>query len=427
MNKYKDLEIFGFSGKIGVGKNFVIEKVFLPMLSVKQTVVLAFADHFKVDVVAKDKIPYENAFHDKTEDSRVKLQHRGTEEGRYIYGENIWVDVIDAWVQTHYERGIRRIVITDVRFLNEIEYIKKMGGTIIRINAEDRNNTKLLQESMGDMSVYNKLKTHISETGLDNYTDFDYVIDNNITNLNFFNDVRDIVVDINENNKLETVVFCDLDDTICHCYTYYIEVLNDVIKYISNNILDGEVEYFISSFKEVLFFLERDSATHYIHKTRYANSMVLAFENFIYLLKSNVDINKMKTDIYNIGMSIFNYKYEEIGNAVSIIREIGNKHKVVFVTVGTREEQIKKMSQLKLADFDIEIFDHKDEFVFRNLCDKYRAHKYWAIGDSMPREISAAIKLDFNLIYHIDKNIKKPIKISDNLIKINHISDILNF
>ena len=425
MNKYKDLEIFGFSGKIGVGKNFVIEKVFLPMLSVKQTVVLAFADHFKVDVVAKDKIPYENAFHDKTEDSRVKLQHRGTEEGRYIYGENIWVDVIDAWVQTHYERGIRRIVITDVRFLNEIEYIKKMGGTIIRINAEDRNNTKLLQESMGDMSVYNKLKTHISETGLDNYTDFDYVIDNNKTNLNFFNDVRDIVVDINENNKLETVVFCDLDDTICHCYTYYIEVRNKVIIEAKNYIQALYHKEFEYAFIEILEFFERNLQTHHIYKERYAESMVKSFLNFEHMFIDGIDIDIASHNIFEIGMSVFNYNYKPLGDAINTIRQLNDRYKVVFVTVGTREEQVKKLAQLKLTDIDFEIFDHKDEFVFRNLCFKYRADKYYHIGDSVVRDIEPTLKLKFDAVIHIDSKLELDvIKISDNHYKINHISNI---
>jgi len=171
--------------------------------------------------------------------------------------------------------------------------------------------------------------------------------------------------------------------------------------------------------------LERDSATHYIHKTRYANSMVKAFENFIYLLKPNSDIYKIKNDIYKIGMSIYNYKYEEIENAVSVIKEIANKHKVVFVTVGTREEQVKKLAQLNLTDIDFEIFDHKDEFVFRNLCIKYRAKKYFHIGDSTIRDIEPTIKLEFDGVIHIDNNLELDVmKISKNHYKINHISNI---
>ena len=53
-------------------------------------------------------------------------------------------------------------IITDVRFPNEVNAIKKKEGIVIRINRE---------------SDYNS--THFSETALDNYEDFDYTIDNN--------------------------------------------------------------------------------------------------------------------------------------------------------------------------------------------------------------------------------------------------------
>ena len=53
-------------------------------------------------------------------------------------------------------------IITDVRFLNEVKAIKEKDGIIIRINRE---------------SDYNS--NHSSEIALDNYEDFDYIIDNN--------------------------------------------------------------------------------------------------------------------------------------------------------------------------------------------------------------------------------------------------------
>ena len=52
-------------------------------------------------------------------------------------------------------------IISDVRFPNEVKAIKKKDGIIIRINRE---------------SDYNS--THSSEIALDNYEDFDYIIDN---------------------------------------------------------------------------------------------------------------------------------------------------------------------------------------------------------------------------------------------------------
>lgn len=60
------------------------------------------------------------------------------------------------------------IVITDARLIDEVEDIKNVfnGVTTIRINRDIDNN------------LTSSEKNHITEIGLDNYHDFDYVIDN---------------------------------------------------------------------------------------------------------------------------------------------------------------------------------------------------------------------------------------------------------
>lgn len=61
-------------------------------------------------------------------EGRELLQRLGTEMGRNLFGENVWV-----------ERGMAKCqpgasyVITDVRFPNEAEAIRKAGGVIVRI------------------------------------------------------------------------------------------------------------------------------------------------------------------------------------------------------------------------------------------------------------------------------------------------------
>lgn len=61
------------------------------------------------------------------------------------------------------------IIITDARLAEEIEIPKNKFSnvTTIRINREVDNN------------LTSKQKEHITETGLDNYTNFDYIIENN--------------------------------------------------------------------------------------------------------------------------------------------------------------------------------------------------------------------------------------------------------
>lgn len=80
----------------------------------------------------------------------------------------------DVWVNalfTTYSPN-ENWIITDVRMPNEAKAIKDRGGIIIRVN----RNTEYRD-------------THISETALDDYTEFDYIVDNN-------KDIKDLIAKI---------------------------------------------------------------------------------------------------------------------------------------------------------------------------------------------------------------------------------------
>lgn len=63
------------------------------------------------------------------------------------------------------------IVITDARLVEEIEIPKQKFSNVITIRIENNNNNNLTELE----------KNHITETGLDNYTGFDYILKNNST------------------------------------------------------------------------------------------------------------------------------------------------------------------------------------------------------------------------------------------------------
>ncbi len=114
---------------------------------------------------------------------RKLLQLLGTECGRQIIHPNIWINALmseykgicqrtksidkcNICYNGQEENQCRRYpnwIITDVRFPNEAKAIKDRGGIIIRVN-----------RAMTSKSI----DTHESETALDNYTDFNYIIDN---------------------------------------------------------------------------------------------------------------------------------------------------------------------------------------------------------------------------------------------------------
>ena len=95
---------------------------------------------------------------------RQLLQKFGTEVGRNI-SSNLWVDALmNDYIKAKSDGYEEDWIVTDVRFQNEANAIRENGGILIRIN----RNTGLND-------------THISETALDDYKDFDLVIDNNGT------------------------------------------------------------------------------------------------------------------------------------------------------------------------------------------------------------------------------------------------------
>ena len=105
----------------------------------------------------------ENFYEDKTDLSRRMLQNYGTNIFRKRVEDDWWVkDTVKRLQNTDSEI----IILTDVRFPNEIEYVSKFFNvTTIRINRE--------------MNREKDFNEHESEKALDNYKGFDVTISNN--------------------------------------------------------------------------------------------------------------------------------------------------------------------------------------------------------------------------------------------------------
>ena len=75
---------------------------------------------------------------------RQVLQRMGTEVGRDIFGEDFWCNLAlpqgtGKNPEDHYYDNAHRIfLVPDIRYKNEIEYIKRLGGKIIRIDRADQ-------------------------------------------------------------------------------------------------------------------------------------------------------------------------------------------------------------------------------------------------------------------------------------------------
>lgn len=128
---------------------------------------------------------------------RKLLQLLGTEAGRNIIHPNIWINALFSDYDNNYHatkfsvrQGINKPsypnwVITDLRFPNEAESIKKRKGILIRL---DRSNVGLA--CTGDFKDNMQTNLHPSETALDNYQYFNYNIDNTGTIEDLINSVK---------------------------------------------------------------------------------------------------------------------------------------------------------------------------------------------------------------------------------------------
>lgn len=141
---------------------------------------------------------------------RILLQQLGTECGRDIIHNNIWVNA----TMSEY-KDTENWMITDCRFPNEAEAVHTEGGITIRVNRPIQERfPELWEEYIGnsealkkygdeedflvwlkthDEDMWKKL-THASEVSLDSYGDFTYTIDNNGTFEDLIEKVREILV-----------------------------------------------------------------------------------------------------------------------------------------------------------------------------------------------------------------------------------------
>jgi len=175
--------IIGISGKLGTGKDYIVKNYIEPYFSNMglKTLIVAFADHFKVNAAAQAGLPIETMYNNKTPEIRKMLQKTGTEDGRNVFGPDIWINTLEKWVQLRVIRdNVNVFIVTDCRFKNELEWVKSKGH-VLRIFAPDRNSIKIEQESNGNNDIAKAISSHSSETELDDQK-FEFVVDNTISN-----------------------------------------------------------------------------------------------------------------------------------------------------------------------------------------------------------------------------------------------------
>lgn len=159
-------KIIAVSGKLGVGKDYLIDNVIKPFLKTKSYLHISFADQLKVNLMTTLGVSYEDAYIEKTPESRKLMQQVAEIERKR--DKDVWINFLKSWLKVYSNRGIEYFLISDLRYENEYEFLKSQNACIIRIEAPQRNREKLQKESKGDPEIYKSISEHVSEKSLDN-------------------------------------------------------------------------------------------------------------------------------------------------------------------------------------------------------------------------------------------------------------------
>lgn len=358
------MKVIGVSGKIGTGKDYITKNVLIPLFSRRENyAVLSFADPFKVEAIVRDKIDRKRVYEEKDEESRKKLQLRGTEEGRNVYGENIWVDTLYQYLLNYQERGIEYFFIVDVRFPNEIDFVRNQcKGHVFRVVAPKRNLKKVHQEAKGDEKKMHQIMTHVSETCLDNYNwPYGSIINNDPEDaINVVDELRYHITSIKYSwrRSLNTAIFVNLNDIICNTSEVYAKYESNALDYIrgcvaASTVVDPSAipKYTLgiqSSFKNAMAEFAQTLGLTTNARNELANDIC-----------SGVDEAK---------------SYTEIPDTIARLRQAQEDgHLVVVYTTGNFEMEMSKMIQLGISDIPLECIYHKSKETYASLLEKYPA------------------------------------------------------
>ena len=130
---------------------------------------VGFADPLKHEVSEATGFTTSFIEEHKTE-FRTLLQVWGTDFRRCFSGSDYWINKMDDIIKKS-SKFYDILFVTDLRFKNEAEFIKSIGGYVV--NVERR-----VQE---DPEEDDMTHTHVSEKDMDDYSYFDYVLNNDKT------------------------------------------------------------------------------------------------------------------------------------------------------------------------------------------------------------------------------------------------------
>ncbi len=187
--------IVGLSAKKRHGKDSVAMMLNLELTDidddVPQVMIISFANPLKS--LAQHVFAWNGK---KDSFGRWLLQHLGTEKAHAEKGDDYWIQQLRSYIAKVLDSRSyppKLIVITDVRFPKEVEFVQnwKGGGEVWRLVR-----TGYVDDSHDDLNV------HTSETALDGFNDWDIVIESK-SGLNYLHEkIKEQVMRLRKEGKV---------------------------------------------------------------------------------------------------------------------------------------------------------------------------------------------------------------------------------
>lgn len=169
--------IIAFSGKYGTGKDSAADAVLKHIHHAGfKTLHLKFASAVKTSAALMTGMPMADQFSAEGKCKTIPgldmtvarfQQLHGTVAREHIHPD-IWVVPVVQQCRSGSPDTV--YIISDCRFPNEVKAIHELGGVVIRLNRR--------ADLIGPASTAGRDPTHVSETALDDCTEFDLVIEN---------------------------------------------------------------------------------------------------------------------------------------------------------------------------------------------------------------------------------------------------------
>lgn len=119
---------------------------------------------------------------------RYALQLMGTEAGREVFHEDLWLFALGRRIGAYgAQQSLGNVVISDVRFPNEIRYIRSLGGRLIRVKrgSEPEFYATALEDNMAPSNAYSQMSMEFPNVHYSEWAwigqEPDYLIENDST------------------------------------------------------------------------------------------------------------------------------------------------------------------------------------------------------------------------------------------------------